>query len=186
MKVFVKNMVCDRCVMAVNNILYNLGYTNTEVILGCITFPSSLSSAALTTLQQHLNNVGFEIIDHKKQQIVNQIKSSIIQLIHKNNNQINSNLSVYLQDQLGYDYTYLSNLFSDVENISIEKFHINQKIERVKELLSYGEFNLQEIANLLNYSSVAYLSNQFKKIVGMSPTQFKKSSILLRIPLDKV
>lgn len=125
-------------------------------------------------LLQQLQLLGFDLIDDKKSKTIEKIKSLIIDLVQNKNNQINSNLSSYLAQELMQDYSTLSNLFSEVEGTTIEKYFIHQKIEKVKELLMYDEMTLNEIAFLLNYSSVAYLSNQFKKVTGFSPSYFKQ------------
>lgn len=133
-----------------------------------------------------LNSLGFEIIDDKKNRIIEQIKNVIIDLVHHQDNDIKTNLSDILSNKLHHDYNYLSNLFSDVEGTTIEKYIIAQKIEKVKELLMYDELSLSEIAFRLNYSSVAYLSNQFKKVTGFSPSHFKQIREEKRRPLDEV
>src|SRR5690606_36069809 len=133
-----------------------------------------------------LQTLGFELIDDKRSRQIMQIKSAIIDLVHQRNNSIKINLSNYVSNKLNHDYTYLSNLFSEVEGTTIEKYFIAQKIEKVKELLVYDELSLSEISFQLNYSSVAYLSNQFKKVTGLTPSHFKQIRADKRKPLDKV
>ncbi len=183
---FVKNMVCNRCIMMVQNELNKLGLKVINIILGELTFEIALSSEDKKKLGDALIPLGFEIIDDKKSRIIEKIKNTIIDLVHQQNNEIKNNLSVVLSVQLHHDYNYLSNLFSEVEGITIEKYFIAQKIEKVKEMLVYDELSLSEIAFLLNYSSVAYLSNQFKKVTGLTPSHFKKIREDRRKPIDDV
>jgi YesN/AraC family two-component response regulator len=137
-------------------------------------------------VEKLLESLGFEIIDDKKSRIIEKIKNTIIDLVHHQDNDVKINLSDVLSDKLHHDYNYLSNLFSEVEGTTIEKYFIAQKVEKVKELLVYDELSLSEIANRLNYSSVAYLSNQFKKVTGLTPSHFKQIKEDKRKPLDKV
>lgn len=174
MKIYIKNMVCSRCKMVVKSELEQLGLSLLSVDLGEIETAEAITETQKTAIQNQLKPLGFELIDDKKSKIIDKIKTLIIDLVHNKNNDINVNLSEYLSSQIAQDYSTLSNLFSEVENTSIEKYFINQKIEKVKELLMYDEMTLSEIAYQLNYSSVSYLSNQFKKITGFSPTYFKQ------------
>lgn len=174
MKLYIKNMVCSRCKMVVKSELEKLGLHLISVDLGEVETAAAISEPMKNQIAKHLESFGFELIDDKKSRIISKIKILIIDLVHNKNNEINTNLSDYLAAQLHQDYNMLSNLFSEVENTTIEKFFISQKIERVKELLVYDEMNLSEIAFMLNYSSVAYLSNQFKKVTGFSPSYFKQ------------
>ncbi|MEA4982682.1 MAG: AraC family transcriptional regulator, partial [Paludibacter sp.] len=129
---------------------------------------------------------GFQLIDDKKSRIIEKVKNTIVDLVHLHDNNIQTNLSDVLSDALHLDYKYLSNIFSEVEGTTIEKYFIAQKIEKVKELLVYDELSLSEIALRLNYSSVAYLSNQFKKVTGLTPSHFKQVGENKRKPLDQV
>ena len=183
---FIKNMVCNRCVLSVQNELDKLGIEEAQVRLGEIRIEQELSESEKQQLKEALLPLGFEIIDDKKSRIIEQIKNVIIDLVHHQDNDIKTNLSDVLSSKLNHDYNYLSNLFSEVEGTTIEKYHIAQKIEKVKELLVYDELSLSEIAFQLNYSSVAYLSNQFKKVTGLSPSHFKKIRVNKRKPLDEV
>lgn len=183
---YIKNMVCNRCIMAVENELVKLGINAAQVSLGEVQLDQSLSSIQLKSFTKAIESLGFELIDDKKSRIIEQIKKAIIQLVHYNNNESKVNISDYLSDLLHLDYNYLSNLFSEVEGTTIEKYYIAQKIEKVKELLVYDELSLSEIADKLNYSSVAYLSNQFKKVTGLSPSHFKQIKAEKRKPLDEV
>lgn len=137
-------------------------------------------------LEEALIPLGFQVIDDKRSRIIEKIKNVIIDVVHQRDNHTKSNLSDVLSSELHHDYNYLSNLFSEVEGTTIEKYFIVQKIERVKELLVYGELSLSEIAFQLNYSSVAYLSNQFKKVTGLTPSHFRQIKEDKRKALDKV
>ncbi len=183
---FVKNMVCNRCIMVVQNELDKLGLDVESIKLGEITLANKPTVAEKDALQQALNPLGFQLIDDKKSRIIERIKNSIIELVHHENDDTKANLSDVISSRLNHDYTYLSNLFSAVEGTTIEKYFIAQKIEKVKELLVYDELSLSEIAFRLNYSSVAYLSNQFKKVTGLTPSHFKKIREDKRKPLDQV
>jgi AraC-like DNA-binding protein len=167
-------MVCSRCKMVVKSELEKLGLSLFSVELGEVETTDELTDTQKKEIAEHLKNFGFELIDDKKSRTIAKIKTLIIDLIHNKNNEINTNLSDYLASHLHQDYNTLSNLFSDVENTTIEKYFILQKIERVKELLIYDEMTLSEIAFMLNYSTVAYLSNQFKKVTGFSPSHYKQ------------
>ncbi len=188
MKLYIKNMVCDRCILAVENELQKVGLTAKEIVLGEVDLGGKEPSPEqLQTLATNLEKIGFELLDDKKRQLIEHIKTIIIEQVHYQDHQEPVKLSVYLAEHLHYDYNYLSNLFSSIEGITIEQFHIQQKIEKVKELLAYDELTLSEIAWQLGYSSVAYLSNQFKKITGLTPSQFKqRKDSRQRKPLDKL
>ncbi len=179
-------MVCNRCIMVVKNELARLGFNPASVILGEVELEKDISDHEKETIGNHLQTFGFELIDNKKSRIIGQIKSSIIELVHQKNNDLKINLSDYLSEKLQHGYTYLSNLFSEVEGTTIEKYFIAQKIEKVKELLVYDELTLSEIAFQMNYSSVAHLSNQFKKVTGLTPSHFKNIRTDKRKPLDEV
>lgn len=179
-------MVCNRCVMVVENELGKLGFQANKIGLGEVELAKDLSQEEKETLGRSLTNLGFELIDDRKSRIIEKIKTVIIELVHHQQHDGKHNLSDVLSNELHHDYNYLSNLFSEVEGTTIEKYFIAQKIERVKELLVYDELSLSEIAFQLNYSSVAYLSNQFKKVTGLSPSHFKEIREEKRKPLDKV
>ncbi|MBS1594085.1 MAG: helix-turn-helix transcriptional regulator [Bacteroidetes bacterium] len=184
--IFIKHMVCDRCVMAVESELQKLGLRAKHIKLGEITLDSDPSEEQKEHLNEALTRLGFELINDKKSRIIEKIKTTIIALVHNQDIDVKENLSEVLKKELHHDYNYLSNLFSEVEGTTIEKYFIAQKIERVKELLVYDELSLSEIAYKLNYSSVGYLSNQFKKITGLTPSHFKQIKEDKRKPLDKV
>ena len=178
-------MVCDRCKMAVEKLLVDHHLQAFNVQLGEVELQQqSLDEQAYLQLKQGLEHLGFELLEDKKKALVNQIKACIVQLAHYNQAPLKTNLSAYLSKQLNTDYTSLSNLFSAEEGNTIEHYYIQQKIERAKELLSYGELTLSEIAFQLNYSSVAHLSAQFKKETGLTPSQFKND--LKRKTLDSL
>ncbi len=183
---FIKNMVCDRCIMVVQNELEKLGLDAKNIKLGEVILSKEITSLEKENLSKTLEPLGFEVIDDKKGRIIEKIKNIIIDLVHHQDSDVKTNLSDVLSDKLHHDYNYLSNLFSEVEGTTIEKYFIAQKVEKVKELLVYDELSLSEIANRLNYSSVAYLSNQFKKVTGLTPSHFKQIKEDKRKPLDKV
>ena len=159
--------------MVVRSQLENLGLHFTRIELGEAEVMENITSKQLDQLKAGLKKAGLELMDDKKSILVEKIKTTIIELVHYSEEQIKVNLSDYLSEKLNYNYTYLANLFSEVKGTSIEKFYLSHKIEKVKELLVYDELNLSEIAWKLHYSSVAHLSNQFKKMTGLTPTHFK-------------
>lgn len=173
MIVHIKNMVCPRCKMVVEDQLHQLGYTNSVVQLGEVDFKQELNPEQVQTIGLKLNEFGFELIDDKRYQLVSKIKTVLIELIQKQDANLSQNLSQYLKDSLKMDYKQLSLLFSQIEQTTIEQYFITLKIERVKELLIYDELSIKEIAFRLHYSSVAHLSKQFKKVTGLTPTEFK-------------
>lgn len=183
----IKNMVCNRCIRVVNEELTNMGYSVSSIELGEVNLKDNLKENDIEQIQHVLLDNGFELIDDRKSQIINRIKTIIIEYIHYDiEKPEHVNLSDMLAKDLAHDYSYLSNLFSSVEGITIEKYLIQQKIEKVKELLVYDELSLNEISYQLGYSSVQHLSNQFKKITGLTPSHFKNIKNIKRKPLDKV
>ncbi len=180
-------MVCHRCVMAVENELNKLELKPVSVVLGEAVIDSDPDPATLEVLRMNLKSIGFELIDDKKSRLVEQIKTEIINYIHYDKElEGYVNFSEHLSRVLKREYSYLSNLFSSVEGTTIEKYIILQRIERVKELLVYDELTLSEIAWKTGYSSVQHLSNQFKKVIGMSPTAYKKMQEHNRKTLDQI
>jgi AraC-like DNA-binding protein len=159
--------------MVVKSELEKLGLHYTTVELGEAVIKEDISQEQIGHLDLALKKSGLELMDDKKSILVERIKAVIIELVHYTDDQIKVNLSDYLSEKLNHDYTYLANLFSEVKGTTIEKFYLAHKIEKVKELLVYDELNLTEIAWKLHYSSVAHLSNQFKKITGLTPSHFK-------------
>lgn len=185
-KLFIKNMVCNRCIMVVQDELEHMGLQLENISLGEVSLQQEISSAQRQQVASRLLALGFELINDKKSRVIQEIKKHIIFLVHHQDGKMKTNLSEYLSGKMHQDYSYLSNLFSQVEGTTIEKYFIYQRIERVKELLVYDELALSEIAFKLNYSSVAYLSNQFKKVTGLSPSHFKKIGSAKRKPLDLI
>ncbi len=179
-------MVCNRCIMVVQNEFDKLGLKINNITLGEVTLDRELDDNRKNAIQSALESLGFELIDDKKSRLIEKIKTTIIDLVHIQDNESKENLSDLLSKEVNQDYNYLSNLFSDIEGTTIEKYFIAQKIEKVKELLVYDELSLSEIAFRLNYSSVAYLSNQFKKVTGLTPSHFKQIKEDKRKPLDEV
>lgn len=167
-------MVCSRCKIMVESELKKFGFHLVSVELGVVEIEENTIEEQKENILKKFHQLGFDLIDDQKSKTIEKIKNLIVDLVHNKNNQITINLSDFLAQQLQQDYNSLSNLFSEVENTTIEKYFINQKIEKVKELLTYEELTLSEIAFQLNYSSVAHLSNQFKKITGFSPSYFKQ------------
>lgn len=186
MKLYIKNMVCGRCKMVVKSELEKLGLHIHSLELGEVEISENLTEAQKKQVMEALLKHGFDLIDDKKSQIIEKIKALIVDLVHHRNNELKINLSTFLAEELERDYTFLSNLFSEVESSTIEKFYIQQKIEKVKELLMYDELTLNEIAFQLNYSSVAHLSNQFKKVTGFSPSYFKQLKDRKRKQIDQL
>lgn len=180
-------MVCHRCIMAVENELKKLNLKPVSVVLGEAVVEGDVDHETLSTLDKNLNAIGFELIDDKKSQLIEKIKTEIINMIHYDHEaEGHINFSDYLAKTLGHEYSYLSNLFSSVVGTTIEKYVILQRIERVKELLIYDELTLSEIAWKTGYSSVQHLSNQFKKVIGMNPTSYKKMQEGNRKALDEI
>ncbi len=177
-------MVCSRCKMVVKVELIKLNLTPLSIELGEIEIAEILDENKKSELSKVLQSFGFELLDDKISITIEKIKSLIIELIHNMNNNLNVNLSTYLSQELFQDYNSMSNLFSEVEGITIEQYYISLKVEKVKELLVYDELTLSEIAHQLNYSSVSYLSNQFKKVTGFTPTYFKKLKEKKRRQID--
>jgi AraC-like DNA-binding protein len=187
MRLFIKNMVCQRCMMVVRTELEKLDLHPVNVSLGEVFLEEKqLSKDQLEKLSVALHAAGFELIDDKRSRLIEQIKTFIIDIIHYKEEQPQKNFSELISKHLHHDYSYLSNLFSEVEGITIEQYIINQRIEKVKELLVYGELSLSEIAFQLQYSSTAHLSNQFKKLTGFTPSEFRKIGANNRKPLDEV
>lgn len=185
-RLFIKNMVCNRCIMMVQTQLDQMGMEVEHIKLGEVLLKKELTSQQKEQFEALLLPLGFHLIDDRKSKIIEQIKTQIVELVHYRNHALKVNLSDWLSSELNHEYNYLSALFSEVEGITIEKYFIAQKIEKIKELLVYDELTLSEIALQLNYSSVAYLSNQFKKVTGLTPSYFKKIRENKRKPLDEL
>lgn len=186
MILYIKNMVCIRCKMVVNEELTKLGIRFRSVELGEVELMEDISAEQYAQIKTALLKSGLELMDNKKSILIQKIKNVIIELVHYSEEPLTVNFSEYLCQKLSYDYTYLANLFSEVQGITIEKFLIAHKIERVKELLVYNELNLTEIAYRMHYSSVAHLSAQFKKVTGLTPSHFKQLKDKRRSMLDEM
>lgn len=184
-KIFIKNMVCDRCKMVVSQELDKVGIVPSSVGLGEVTLAAPPTMQQLEKLNEALIKIGFKLLDDKRLKVVAQIKSLVLELV-RGKRSTHENYSVYLAREIGKDYSSLSNLFSAIEQTTIEQYFIHQKIERAKELIIYDEKTISEIASELGYSSVAHLSNQFKKVTGYTPSYFKTIGARRRKPLDQV
>lgn len=185
--IHIKHMVCPRCIRAVQEEVERLGLEIHSIKLGEVLLESRPDDSQLQKLQANLNRQGFEIISDHKSRLINRIKTEIINVIHHGAEMPqHMNFSDYLSGKLASDYSHLSSLFSSIEGITIEKYIILQKIEKVKELIVYDELSFSEIAYKLGYSSSQHLSTQFKKITGLSPSHFKKIKGTRRNPIDRV
>ena len=183
---YIKNMVCDRCKMAVEKVLRDNNIQPLSVELGEVHIEKKPNETQYKQLKGDLEALGFELLDDRKHQTIAQIKTAIIQLVHYRDRSINFNLSDYLASELHADYSALSKLFSEVTGQTIERYFIEQRIERVKELIRYDQMSLTQIAFQMNYSSVSHLSSQFKSVTGMTPTQFKALKINTRRGIDEI
>lgn len=186
--IFIKNMVCNRCVLAVETILKTSGILFNKVIIGEAHLIKPLTLLQKKLLSTALSEIGFELIDNQTVALVEKIKNLVLKKARNETDDKNRKLklSVLLSEQLHHEYTYLSSLFSSIEGRTIENYFIEQRIEKAKELLVYGQLTLSEIAHQLDYSSVAHLSTQFKKITGLTPSFFKEVGNNKRKALDKI
>lgn len=173
MFLYVKYMVSLRCKMVVQQELEKIGLHCIKVDLGTIEIKETINDSLKRELEKNLKRYGLELLDDRRNILIEKIKAVIIEMIHYSKDMPKVNYSDYISEKLGYDYTYLANTFSDVKGITIQQYIINHKIERVKELLLYEDLNLTEISYQMHYSSVAHLSNQFKKVTGLAPSYFK-------------
>lgn len=186
MKLYIKYMVSNRCKMAVQEELRKLGLHFIVVDLGEVEVMEDLSPEQLEALKIALHASGLELMDDKRAVLIEKIKNLITEMIHFSDELPKVNYSEYISEKLNYDYTYLSNLFSELKGITIQQFIIVHKIEKVKELLFYDELNLTEISYKMHYSSVAHLSNQFKKVTGLSPSDFKRLKNRKRTSIEDI
>lgn len=186
MRLFIKYMVSIRCISAVSEILKECKIQPHNTQLGEIEIPDNVSIEQIKLLDQKLKKAGFELMEDKKAQMIEKTIGVIIDMIHNQEDGPKVNYSDYISEKLHFDYTYISNVFSHIKGITIQQFIINHKIERIKELIIYNELSISEIAWKLNYSSAAHLSNQFKKVTGLTPSSFKALKIRLRKPLEEV
>jgi AraC-like DNA-binding protein len=184
----IKNMVCRRCIMAVEQLLAQLGITPRSVALGQVVLERPLTEQQRNALAAGLAELGFELLDDRRKAIVSSIKTGLIELIRSGDEELLGRvvISEYLEQQLGMHYSTLSRLFSQVEGKTIERFVIEQKIELVKELIAYNELSLTEISYRLGYSSVHHLSSQFKQVTGMTARQFRQLHTKPRRPIDQI
>ncbi len=189
---YIKNMVCDRCIRVVREELQKLGLDVRHVELGEVELGDTPEKMDIAAIKKTLVENGFELIESENVRIIESVKTAIITLVHHNYDAepMRMKYSEYIAKEVGKEYHYLSVLFSTVENVTIEHYIIKQKIERAKELMKYGGHTMTEIAYMMNYSSVQHLSNQFKAVTGLTPSQFKKLSPKHvhhhRVPIDKV
>jgi AraC-like DNA-binding protein len=184
MKLFIKNMVCHRCILTVQQVLKksNIGFDN--VSLGEVDITKKLTVAERKALEQSLHEVGFEIIESRGSKLIEDIKKAVLKYLSSGAQ--NVKLSTFIKQKIPYDYSYMSDMFSSVEGKTIEQFFILQRIEKVKELLVYDQLSLTEISYETGFSSVHHLSTQFKKVTGMSPSEFKRVVGTKRKGIDKV
>ncbi|MCC9136920.1 helix-turn-helix domain-containing protein [Pontibacter silvestris] len=186
-KLYIKNMVCDRCKKVVDEELSRLGYTVLGVGLGEAEVADSGKAVNMEEIREVMSVNGFDLLDDRKTQLIEKVKVAIIKLVHnREETDLHVNTSDYISEKVRADYNYLSSLFSSFEGITIEKYLILQRIEKAKELLVYNELSLKEIAYKLGYSSVAHLSNQFKKVTGLTPSHFKEIKDDKRKTIDKI
>jgi len=179
-------MVSARCKLAVKEELRKLGLHFIVVELGEVEIMETISAEQREKLKAGLLDSGLELMDDRRSVLIEKIKNVIVEMVHHTDEVIKVNFSHYLSEKLNHDYTYLANLFSEVQGTTIEQFIIAHKIERIKELIIYGELNITEIAWKMNYSSIAHLSNQFKKMTGLSPSHFKKLKDKRRSPIEEI
>jgi AraC-like DNA-binding protein len=186
LKLYIKYMVSNRCKLAVKEELTKLGLHFILVDLGEVEIMEEISGSALEELRQALHKSGLELMDDKKAVLIEKIKNAITEMIHHTDEALKMNYSDYLSEKLKYDYTYLSNIFSEMKGITIQQFIIIHKIEKVKEFLLYDELSLTEISYKMHYSSVAHLSNQFKKVTGLSPSHYMQLKDKKRRPIEEI
>jgi AraC-like DNA-binding protein len=186
MKLYIKNMVSVRCKIIVKQELQKLGLHFIIVELGEVEIMENIFGEQREEMKLALLQSGLELMDDRRSVLIEKIKNTIIEMVHHKNELIKVNFSDYLSGKLNHDYTYLANLFSEVQGTTIEQFIISHKIERIKELIIYDELTITEIAWKMNYNSVAHLSNQFKKVTGLSPSHFKQLKVKRRTPIEEI
>ncbi|MCW3072640.1 MAG: AraC family transcriptional reguator [Bacteroidetes bacterium] len=184
--VFIKSMVCTRCKLVVTQLFKDFNIPLTDVQLGEVILEREMTEEELPLVRERLEQFGFELIHDNRAKIAMKVKTLLIELLESDSFDLKLKLSSYLAEKLGYEYHYLSNLFSEVEGTTIEKYFIQLKIEKVKELIDYGQYSLNEISFRLGYSSPAHLTNQFKSITGITPSHYKSINTINRKPLDKL
>ena len=179
-------MVSTRCKIAVKEVFRNLGLVYSNVELGEVEIAEIITDEKLKDFKISLLNIGFELIEDRRAILIERIKNIVIDMVHHSDSQIKINFSDYLSERLKYDYTYMANVFSEEQGVSIEQFIISHKVERIKEYIIYDELNMTEIAFKMNYSSVAHLSGQFKKVTGLTPSYFKKLKMKRLEPIENI
>ena len=179
-------MVSNRCKMVVRTALKGLGVHFVMLELGEVEIMERLTGQQSDSLRDTLEDAGLELIDDKRSILIEKIKNAIIDMVHHSEEMVKVNISTYLSEKLNHDYTYLANIFSQVQGVSIEQFIILHKVEKIKELLMYGELNISEISYKMNYSSTAHLSTQFKKVTGLTPTHFRQLKEKRRNPIEQI
>jgi len=179
-------MVSNRCKIAVKEVFRNLGLVYRNVELGEVEIAEIITDEKLKDFKISLLNIGFELIEDRRAILIERIKNIVIDMVHHSDSQIKVNFSDYLSEKLKYDYTYMANVFSEEQGLSIEQFIISHKVERIKEYIIYDELNMTEIAFKMNYSSVAHLSGQFKKVTGLTPSYFKKLKMKRLEPIENI
>jgi len=179
-------MVSNRCKIAVKEVFRNLGLVYRNVELGEVEIAEIITDEKLKDFKISLLNIGFELIEDRRAILIERIKNIVIDMVHHSDSQIKVNFSDYLSEKLKYDYTYMANVFSEEQGVSIEQFIISHKVERIKEYIIYDELNMTEIAFKMNYSSVAHLSGQFKKVTGLTPSYFKKLKMKRLEPIENI
>ena len=184
MQIFIKNMVCNRCISAVENVLQNFGIKDFSVQLGWVETNTPLSKKDVEKLNENLQKIGFEILEDASLKLIESIKKLILEKVQNLDIDEDFLLSKFLSEQLNKEYSSISKIFSQTENITLEQYFILQKIEKVKELLAYKELTLSQIADRLGYKTVQHLSQQFKKTTGFSPSQFQELKEKKRLPID--
>jgi AraC family transcriptional regulator len=185
-KLFIKNMVCPRCISSVENLFKKLEIPFKKITLGEVEIEKELSVKKRLELDEELKAVGFELIDNRTAVLIEKIKKTVLFYISQLDETKRINLSSYIASAVNYEYTYISNLFSSIEGMTIEQFFILQRVEKVKELLVYDQYSLSEISDTLGYSSIHHLSAQFKKVTGLTPSHFKKIGLSKRKSIDKL
>jgi YesN/AraC family two-component response regulator len=185
-KLFIKNMVCQRCILTVESILARHQVENSKVVLGEVDLTEPLGEQKLNDIKSDLKQVGFEVIETRVTKIIEDIKKLVLKYFEDQESEKKLKLSSFITNQIHYDYSYLSDLFSSIEGITIEQYFIMQRIEKVKELMVYEQLSLTEISYQTGFSSVHHLSTQFKKLTGLSPSHFKKIAVQKRKSIDKL
>lgn len=186
MKLYIKHMVSNRCKMVVKEELAKMGLHFIIIELGEVEVMETISQEQREQLRTALQKAGLQLIDDRRSITIEKIKTAIIEMVHNADEMIHVNFSDFISRKLNYDYTYIANLFSKTQGTTIEQFIIRHKVEKIKEYISYGELNMSEIAWKMNYSSVAHLSNQFKKRTGISPSNFKRLKDKNRCPIEEI